>query len=146
MAKRARWVGLVLVLVGAWAAFDLLVTSDREQVEAIAGAFRGEVSNARLQAALAHVDVDVQPLETRVRGTTRVYGRGAAGDLARDARRRLAPLSGARFRPLQERIEVDGDDAEVQMRLVSEAGTGTLRLRLRKHDARWLLRALEVQR
>ena len=129
MTKRMRWVGLVLFSVGAWVALDALVTTDREQVEAIAAAFRGEVTDARLETALAHVDVDRMPLETQVRGTTRVYGRGAAGDLARDARRRLAPLRGARFRALRERIEVEGDEAEVQLQLASEAGVRAVDVR-----------------
>ncbi|MEM1415784.1 MAG: hypothetical protein AAGH15_12830 [Myxococcota bacterium] len=115
-------------------------------MRAIALAFRGEVTDARLDVALGHVDVDVLPLETTVHGMTRVYGSGAAMDLARDARRGLRPVMGRRFRAMRESVRVEDDVAQVGMQLVGEGGAGRVELRLEKREDRWLVRSVSVSR
>ncbi|HJL05167.1 MAG TPA: hypothetical protein RMH85_31330 [Polyangiaceae bacterium LLY-WYZ-15_(1-7)] len=146
MRRALPFLGALALVVGAWLAWDALVVDERERVAAVADAFAGEIRTDRVDAALQHVDVDVAPLEVDVRGRTRVYGRGAAGDLRRDALRGLGAHMGQTLRVLSRSIELDEDAATVAQRLMGDRGMVQVELRLEHHEQRWLVRRLRVHR
>ena len=122
--------------------------SPEDQLGAIADDFRGELSPARLDAAIAHVDPSVAPLEVSAHGLTRVYGNGAIPDLKRDANRALSSYMGSTFRELGRTVAV-GDDqrsGQVTLQLLSEHGSATVELTFALDGDRWLVRRVMITR
>lgn len=147
---RPALLGVLVVALGGAVAFGLGVfgESAEDQLGAIADDFRGELTQARVEGALEHVDTTVAPLEVDARGFTRVYGSGARPDLRRDARRVLAPYMGITFRELGRTVAVgdDGRSGQVSMQLLSERGSATVELTFALDGERWLVRRVAVHR
>jgi len=122
--------------------------SPEDQLNAIADDFRGELNPTRLDAAIAHVDPSVAPLEVSAHGLTRVYGNGAIPDLKRDADRALSSYMGSTFRELGRTVAV-GDDqrsGQVTLQLLSEHGSATVELTFVLDGDRWLVRRVMITR
>lgn len=151
-ASRIRPALAGVLVVGAVAAVAFLAgafgESAEDRLNVIADDFRGELSGARLDAAIAHVDPSVAPLEVNARGFTRVYGNGAVPDLRRDARRALAPFMGTTFRELGRTVAVgdDGRSGQATLQLLSDRGTATVELTFAKDGDRWLVRRVVITR
>lgn len=147
---RPALAGVLVVAVGAAVAFGAgaFGESPEERVGAIADDFRGELSRTRLDAAIAHVDPSVAPIEVSARGFTRVYGNGAVPDLKRDASRALSGYMGTTFRELRRTVAVADDEqsAQVSMQLLSDRGTATVELSFVRDGERWLVRKIVVRR
>lgn len=134
--------------IGLAFAFGAFGESPEDQLGAIADDFRGELSADRLDAAIAHVDPSVAPIEVSAHGFTRVYGNGAIPDLKRDATRSLSSYMGSTFRELGRTVAVADDErsGQVTLQLLSEHGTATVELTFVLDGERWLVRRVMVSR
>lgn len=150
-SSRLRPAIAVLVILGGVAiayGAGAFGESPQDQLNAIADDFRGELSASRVDAAIAHVDPSVAPVEVSARGFTRVYGNGAVPDLKRDALRALSSYMGTSFRELGRTVAVGDDErsGQVSLQLLSERGTATVELTFARDGERWLVRKVAVSR
>lgn len=142
--QRSAGVGVVLVL-GSMAAYRALVVTDRDRVERFAEAVSGEVTPARIDAALRYVDPDRQTVEVTAYEATETYGPGQRDALHQRVRERLRAVSGARFRVLRRSITMGQGSASVSMQLFSSEAAPTAEYVLRKHGADWLVETARVR-
>ncbi|MBO6936330.1 MAG: hypothetical protein JJ863_15245 [Deltaproteobacteria bacterium] len=150
-ASRLRPLLAVLVIgagVGIAYVSGVFGESDQDRLNAIADDFRGELNAVRLDAAIAHVDTSVAPLEVSAQGFTRVYGNGAIPDLKRDANRALSSYMGTTFRELGRTVAVgdDGRSGQATLQLLSEHGSATVELTFARDGERWLVRRVIIRR
>lgn len=146
MTPRQRWSAFAVVaVVGGVVASRALVVTDRDRVERFADAVSGEVTAARIDAALRYVDPDRQPVEVTAYESTQSYGAGEREALHRAVRERLQPVTGTRFRVLRRSITVGPASASVTMQLFSAEAAPTAEYVLRKHGADWLVETARVR-
>ncbi len=149
-ASRLRILVVIAIAGGVAIAYAAGVfgESAEDRLNAIADDFRGQLSPTRLDAAIAHVDPSVAPVEVSAQGFTRVYGNGAIPDLKRDANRALASYMGSSFRELGRTVAVgdDGRSGQVALQLLSEHGSASMELTFVRDDERWLVRRVAVSR
>jgi len=148
MASRSLLrIALVTVLVGgvSWTA-DALVETDEERIGELADSFGGEVSERRLDRALAFVDTAQEPVEVITpRGIDWYEDPSDAGLLAEAIRDAVSPYLGARARLVQRSVDVDGDDATLAVRVDVDGHLADVQLRLRRQaDDRWLIRRVRL--
>lgn len=142
------FVAVVGLLAGVLVLWDVLVVTDEERLEVFVEHVTGPVSASRVASARARwVDLDRQPLEISALGRSLRYGAGDEEDLTERSHRALEPVFGDRLRVLTDAITVEGDDATVSLRVMSERrGLATLEWRLRRHGDEWLVERLAVRR
>lgn len=146
MTPRQRWSAFAVVAaVGGVVASRALAVTDRDRVERFAEAVSGEVTPARVDAALRYVDPDRQPVEVTAYESTQTYGAGEREALRRVVRERLQPVAGARFRVLRRSITMGPGTASVTMQLFSSEAAPTAEYVLRKHGDDWLVETALVR-
>lgn len=131
-------------VVGAAAAIDAAVVTDRERMDEFIESVTGSVSDSRIDQALRYADPAALPLELVHDGRSKRYSDRDASSLKSDARKALATLEGSNLRLIQESISLDGERARVALRLRTEAGLSNAVFDLRREDDRWLLRRVTV--
>jgi hypothetical protein len=142
-------VAVGLVAVTLWIIADTLIQTDEERLEVFIEDVTGPIDRARIDRALRWVDPGRQPVEVDLRGRHTVYGgpgHGAeAADVAEAAQERLAPWTGVRLRVLSRAIEVDGEEARVRLRVLSQRGPADVEYALRRHGERWWVRRIRIR-
>ncbi len=129
----------IVASVGAVAAVaDALVVTDQERLEAFVEAVSGEVSGDRIDDALAYVQTGRAPLTFRA-GPEEHYFDDRDADFARRARRALRPLLGTDAELVQQNIEIEGDHADVHLRVRTAGGVVNGSIELEKAGGRWLV-------
>lgn len=144
--QRQRWavIGLAAV-VAAIAASRSLVVTDRDRVDRFVDAVSGEVTPARIDAALRYVDPDRQPVEITAYEATESFGPGEGEALRRRVRERLRAASGTRFRVLRKSVTMGARSASVSMQLYSSEGAPSAEYVLRKHGDDWLVETARLR-
>lgn len=132
------------LVVGAAAAVDAAVVTDRERMDEFVDAVTGRVSESRIDSALSYADPSKLPIDLVQEGRSRRYTDRNAASLKPDARKALATLEGSRLHLIQESIAVEGPRARIALRLRTEAGLANTVFDLRREDDRWLLRRVTV--
>ena len=146
MTRSRLWIALAsLALVVALVAYRSLAVTDRDRVEGFADAVSGEVTPARVDAAMRYVDPDRQPVEVTAYESTESYGAGQRDALRQRVRERLQAVSGARFRVLRRSITMGPRSASVSMQLYASEGAPTAEYVLRKHGDDWLVETARVR-
>lgn len=128
----------VLCLGCVAAVADALVVTDQERLEAVVDALSGEVSSERIDDALSFAQTDQLPLTLRAGSRERTYDDRDA-ELARRIRQGIEPLVGTEAELVQHDIRVDGDEADVHLRVRTVRGTISAAIELEKVDGRWLI-------
>jgi hypothetical protein len=137
--------GGIAAVATVWVVGDLLIVTDEERLEPFLDAVTGDVTPARIDAALAFTDPSREPVEVRALGTTVVYE--DAESLSERAHTALSALSGETLRILGESIEVEGERATISVRILSgQTGMVNVGFDLRKHGDDWLVRTVRVTR
>ena len=138
----------VVAVIGAYALYDALVTTDEERLEVFVEQVTGSVTMPRVDGARRRwVDLERQPLEISALGESLLYRAGEDDALETRSHQALRTLAGSELRLLGSGIEVDGDTATVSLRVISPGqGLGTIEWTLRKHDEDWLVERLVVRR
>ncbi len=131
MPKNAKVVVplLLIAIIGSLFAYDALVVSDEEAIEALLETVTGEVGDGWVPRAVALTSPDQHPVEVRALGVSRVYGRGSRPDLEREGARVMSGLTGTSLRVMSQRISVEGDVAQVTLKLMTERGMVDVELR-----------------
>lgn len=139
--KRAHLIlaaAAVLCLGCVAAVADALVVTDQERLEAFVEALSGEVSSARIDDALSFAQTDQLPFTLRAGSDEHTYDNRDA-ELARRVRRNVEPFLGTDAELVQHDIRVDGDFADVHLRVRTTGGTISAAIELEKVDGRWLI-------
>lgn len=133
-----------------FALFALVVAcekDDADHIDDFVAAVSGRVEPARIDHVLrTYVDLAAEPLDVRALGESRMY---RAEDRARfedDARRRLSRLEGRSLNVVRKRIEIDGNEARVELQLLGKDAMGNVRYTLNKRGGRWLIGSVVVAR
>jgi hypothetical protein len=137
---------LALAVAGGIYAFDAAIVTAEERIGRFANDVTGEVSRDRIRRALEWTEPSRQPVEVDVRGEGTVYDDENAGELSRDAKRALGRFSGTNLRALRESIEVQGDRADLSLKLLTDRGMVNVDYRLRRHGEQWLVSRVRVRR
>lgn len=150
MSRRA-WLGVgtaLLVIVAAVLAWDALVVTDEERLEAFVEDVTGAVGPTRVSTARERwIDLSRQPFEASAMGESLFYGPGEDAALAERANAVARELRGVTLRVMSSGITVEGDEATVSLRVLSrERGMGQVEWRLRRHGDDWLAEHLTVMR
>ncbi|MCZ7686919.1 MAG: hypothetical protein M5U28_52520 [Sandaracinaceae bacterium] len=140
--------GLAAALVAIVVAYDALVVSDEERLEALIEDSTGSITAARIERGRARwLDLARQPFEISGFGEARSYGAGdeaALDDRAADAARTLA---GDSLRAISSGVRVEGDRGTVTMRVLGQRlGMAQIEWSLRKHGDDWLVSRLSIRR
>lgn len=144
--QRQRWVVLgVAALVASIVATRALVVTDRDRVDRFVDAVSGEVTPARIDAALRYVDPDRQPVEITAYEATEAYGPGERDALRQRVRERLLAVAGTRFRVLRKSVTMGARSASVSMQLYSSEGAPSAEYVLRKHGDDWLVETARLR-
>lgn len=123
---------------------DALVVTDEERLMAFVEAVSGEVSGERIDDALSFAQTDRLPLTLRSPDSERTYD-DRDDELARRVRQSLEPLLGSDAELIQHDIQIDGDIADVHLRVRTEHGSVSAALELEKVDGRWLVSEAAVR-
>lgn len=135
----------VVAVLGAIAASRALVVTDRDRVERFAEAVSGEVTPARIDAALRYVDPERQTVEVTAYEASETYGPGQRDALHQRVRERLRAVAGTRFRVLRRSITMGQGSASVSMQLFSSEAAPTAEYVLRRHGGDWLVETVRVR-
>lgn len=138
-------IGAVVVLgIAGWIAYDVLVVTDQERVEALLDDVTGTMGPEKVSRALRWVDVDRQPLDVSAYGDARSYSPGQGSELETKARESLRRFDGTTFRMLRRSVEVTGNDAHVTLQLIGDDSMANVDFALRKHGEDWLISRLAL--
>lgn len=146
MQRRTLLLGAAVAAVGigGWVAWDALTVTDEERIEAFTSTVVGQVTRTRIDRALEWADPSRQPVEVDARGNVRVYD-GDGEELARQAHRGLSRYHGDDVRALSEGIEVEGDEAVVSQRLLTDHGMVNVEWLLQRHGQDWLVARVRLR-
>lgn len=138
----------LLLLVGVVVAYDALVVSDEERIEALADDVTGPVTDARMNAARGRwIDLGRQPFEVSAFGRTELYRAGDEAALDARAASALRTLSGSRLRAITSSVELQGERGTLTMRVLDDRnGMAQLSWSLAKRGDDWLLARLAIRR
>jgi hypothetical protein len=149
--SRKRWIvagAAIAAVAAAIILWDALVVSDEERLEALVDDITGSASPGRLDAARARwVDLERQPFELSALGEALYYRAGDDAALAQRSSEAMRTLSGSRLRSLGSGVEVDGAQARVSVRILSDRhGLAQVECTLHRHGDDWLIERLAVSR
>ncbi|MFT5353301.1 MAG: hypothetical protein ACI9KE_000499 [Polyangiales bacterium] len=128
----------ILCLGCVAAVADALVVTDEERLEAFVDAVSGEVSSERIDDALSFAQTDQLPVTLRAGSSESTYDNRDAA-LARRVRQSIEPFLGTDAELIQHDIRVDGDEADVHLRVRTTRGSLSASIELEKVDGRWLI-------
>ncbi len=132
------------IVVGAAAATDAAVVTDRERMDEFVESVTGRVSKSRIDNALSYADPSKVTMELVHEGHRRRYNDRNASALKPDARKALASLEGSRLHLIQESISLDGERARIALRLRTDVGLANTVFDLRRENDEWILRRVIV--
>jgi hypothetical protein len=142
---RRIWTSLLIVVLsvsGVAVAADVLVTSEREQLDGFVDAVTsGELSD-RLDGTLAFVDPAAVPFRLLHAGETQEFGERA--ELADAVRGALGVFDSREQELLQQAVTVDGDRATVTTRMGDAGYEQTVIYDLVRDHDRWLIRRIRT--
>lgn len=144
---RRIWILISIVLLGisgAAVAADVLVTTDREQLDGFVDAVTQSRLDDRLDGALGFVDPSAVPCRLQQGGDAHEYRDGERGELADAVRSALSVFDSAEQELLQHGVKVDGDRASVTTRMGDAAYEQTVIYDLVREDERWLIKRVRT--
>lgn len=135
---------ILSLVVGAAAAVDAAVVTDRERMEEFVEAVTGRISEQRIDNALRYADPGKVSMDIVHHGRRHRYTHSNASDLKPDARKALAPLADSHVSLLQENIHLEGERARIALRLRTHRGFANTVFDLRRKNDEWLLHRVTV--
>ncbi len=135
-------------LAGAFVLWDVLVVTDEERLEALVDDATGTLSATGIERARARwVDPSRQPFELSALGESTLYDEEDEEALNERTRQAIATLSGSDVRRVSSSIEVDGDQAIVTLRALSDLqGMVSVEWTLHRHGNDWLVARMWISR
>lgn len=144
LSPKVRLILLVVFGVGGYLAWDALVVTDEEKIEAFADAISGELNLDRIDTAMRYVRPEVQPLTV-----TSPWGESVYTDLPAvraAAHKALSRFYGERLRITSEQIHVEEHAARLSVRVMTMRGFRDADFRFAKpDDDHWILTHITVR-
>ena len=149
--RRRAWIGAgvgVLAIAGALALWDALVVTDEERLEAFIDDVAGPLTPAGVRAARGRwVDLEREPLELSALGRSELFRAGELDALLERADGGLASVYGSSLTVLSHGIDVEGDEATITMRVMSQRlGMMNATWDFARHGDDWLLERAVIRR
>jgi hypothetical protein len=135
---------VALSVSGVAVAADVLVNSEREQLDAFVDAVTTGRLDQRLDGALGFVDPSMVPCRLMVGADAHEYRDGERGELAEAVRGALGVFDSGEQELLQHAVKVDGERATVTTRMGDTAYEQTVIYDLVRHEDRWLVRRVRA--
>ncbi len=136
----------VVLLTSVVALADVLVLTDREQLDTFADTVTGAVDIARIDQALSYVDTDREQVTLSIAGEPDVhYVDGDGAELATELRDALELHMGREIEGLSRSLEVDGDEGRVALRVRTPDSVVDATFDLVKHGERWLVHRIRLR-
>lgn len=123
-------------------------TSDADRIDTMIEAVTGELSQARVEQAVAkYVDPTQQALLVSAFGDVRIYDADDAALLKAEADRRLSFLYGKRLNIMRRHVRIQDSEARVELSLVGREGlVGAHYTLVKRPGDRWLISELSITR
>jgi hypothetical protein len=134
----------VLSLSGVAVAADVLVVTEREQLDGFVDQVTRERLEERLDGALGYVDPDAVTLRLQQGAEAHDFGADERGELADAVRSALRVFDSAEQHLLQHAVRVDEDRATVTTRMGDSTYEQTVIYDLVRRDERWLVRRVRT--
>jgi hypothetical protein len=120
---------------------------DADRIDAFVASVTGELTEERVAHVMkTYVDLDEEPIDVRAFGDGRLYRAEDQERFDHDADRRLGPLMGRSLNAVRKRIDIRGNEATVELQLLSRTMMGQVRYELVKRGKRWLIGTVYVTR
>lgn len=142
---RRIWTSLLIVVLsvsGVAVAADVLVNSEREQLDGFVDAVTSAELSDRLDSALGFVDPAAVPLRLMQSGEAREFRERT--ELADAFRSALGVFDSSKQDLLQQSVTVDGERATVTVRMGDSAYEQTVIYDLVRNADRWLVRRVRT--
>jgi hypothetical protein len=134
----------ILSLSGVAVAADVLVFSEREQLDGFVDKVTRDQVEQRLDGALSHVDPGLVALRLQQGAQAHDFREGEHAELSEALRAALGVFDSGEQNLLQHAVKVDGDSATVTTRIGDAAYEQTVIYDLLRKDERWLVRRVRV--
>jgi hypothetical protein len=123
---------------------DALVVTDVERLETFVDDLTDARDDARIDAALGHADPSRVPVELIVGADSELYEDGDEVDLAEHTREALSPLAHGKAEVVQKTIDIEGDRAQVAVRVSTDDGMLNAQFRFVRRGDGWLVTRVRV--
>jgi len=133
-----------LSLSGVAVAADVLVVTEREQLDGFVDQATRDRLEERLDGTLGYIDPAAVPLRLQQGSQAQDFGADERSDLADAVRSALRVFDTAEQNLLQHAVRVDGDRATVTTRMGDPAYEQTVIYDLVRRDERWLVRRVRT--
>jgi len=134
----------VLSLSGVAVAADVLVVTEREQLDGFVDQVTRGRLEERLDGALSYVDPTAVACRLQQGAEAHDFGAGESNQLADAVRSALGVFDGSEQHLLQHAVKVDGDRATVTTRMGDPAYEQTVIYDLVRNGERWLVRRVRT--
>ena len=134
----------VLSVSGVAVAADVLVVTEREQLEGFVDHVTRNRVEERLDGALSYVDPSAVPCRLQQGAESAEFGAGESNELADAVRSALGVFDSHEQHLLQHAVKIDGDRASVTTRMGDPTYEQTVVYELVRNDERWLLRRVRT--
>jgi hypothetical protein len=134
----------VLSLSGAAVAADVLIVSEREQLDGFVDDVTRSRVEERLDGALSYVDPSAVPFRLQHGGSGEEFGAGESNELAHAVRSALGVFDSSEQHLLQHAVKVEDDRATVTTRMGDPAYEQTVIYDLVRDDERWLVKRVRT--
>lgn len=134
----------VLSVSGVAVAADVLVVTEREQLEGFVDHVTRNRIEERLDGALSYVDPSAVPCRLQHGGTSIDFSAGESNELADAVRSALGVFDSSEQHLLQHAVKIDGDRATVTTRMGDPTYEQTVIYDLVRNDERWLVKRVRT--
>ncbi len=137
---------LVSVFIGGAATVaDAMVITDEEKLQTFLDEVTRSGGGDRVGSALHFADPNREPVAVAVAGGVQHFEEGQEVELEGALRDALDAFGAAELEPVQQDVELSGEEARVAVRVRTDAGLTDAQFELRRHEDRWLLRRVAVR-
>lgn len=141
------WMPLLIVVLsvsGVAVAADVLLVTEREQLDGFVDHVTRNRLEERLDGALSYVDPSAVPCRLQHGADSLEFGAGESNELADAVRSALGVFDSNEQHLLQHAVKVDGDRASVTTRMGDPGYEQTVIYDLVRNDERWLVRRVRT--
>ncbi|MDB4990926.1 MAG: hypothetical protein JWN04_6104 [Myxococcaceae bacterium] len=133
-----------LSVSGVAVAADVLLVTEREQLDGFVDDVTRDRVDERLDGALSHVDPSAVPCRLQHGAEAQEFGAGESNELADAVRSALGVFDSGEQHLLQHAVKVDDDHATVTTRMGDSAYEQTVIYDLVRNDERWLVKRVRT--
>lgn len=134
----------IVSLSGVAVAADVLVVTEREQLDGFVEQVTRDRIEARLDGALGYIDPSQVPCRLQQSGEVQEFRSGETKDLADAVRSALGVFDSTKQNLLQHAVRVDGDRATVTTRMGDADYEQTVIYDLVRKDDHWWVRGVRT--